>query len=165
MATLHALHGLPGSGKTLLARRLAIGLPAVRFSPDEWMIALHGTQPSLEIFRREHAKIMMLIWEHASRVLSAGTDVVLDAGFWTRASRDDARERASTLNVKLKFYALVCPAQVARERVLRRTGQKAGDSLVIDGAAFDSFCAEFEPILPEERPLVVADPSANIAGT
>jgi predicted kinase len=164
MATLHALHGLPGSGKTLLARRLALALPAVRFSPDEWMIALHGMNPSREIFRLEQAKIMTLIWEHASRVLSTGTDVVLDAGFWTRSSRDDARERASTLGVKLKFYALVCPAHVARERTLRRTEERRGDCLIIDGEAFDAFCAEFEPILPEERPLVVVDPTANLAG-
>ena len=32
--------GLPGSGKTTLAKELESKLRAVRFSPDEWMDAL-----------------------------------------------------------------------------------------------------------------------------
>src|SRR5262245_23751903 len=33
--------GLPGSGKTTLARELEASLDAVRMCPDEWMDALH----------------------------------------------------------------------------------------------------------------------------
>ncbi len=32
--------GLPGSGKTTLASRLAAEMPAVRLSPDEWLADL-----------------------------------------------------------------------------------------------------------------------------
>ena len=41
--TLHLTVGLPGVGKTTLARRIAHEDNAVRFSPDEWMIPLFGT--------------------------------------------------------------------------------------------------------------------------
>ncbi|WP_460532347.1 AAA family ATPase [Flindersiella endophytica] len=37
-ARVHLLCGLVGAGKTTCARRLAADLPAVRFSPDEWML-------------------------------------------------------------------------------------------------------------------------------
>ncbi len=94
MPTLHLLHGLPGSGKTSFGRKLAHDLPAVRFTPDEWMVTLHGTNPPEAVFRPQHEKIMALIWSHVERVLGAGTDAVLDVGFWSRASRDDARRRA-----------------------------------------------------------------------
>src|ERR1041384_6061900 len=40
--------GLPGSGKTTLARALERRLRAVRFCPDEWMVAL-----SLDVFDEE----------------------------------------------------------------------------------------------------------------
>ncbi|MFE0150582.1 AAA family ATPase [Nonomuraea sp. NPDC059007] len=39
-ALLIVLCGLPGSGKTTLARRLAAELPAVRLCPDEWLAKL-----------------------------------------------------------------------------------------------------------------------------
>ena len=41
--TLHLTVGLPGVGKTTLARKIAHEDKAVRFSPDEWMIPLFGT--------------------------------------------------------------------------------------------------------------------------
>ena len=34
--------GLPGAGKTTVARRLAAELPAVRLTPDDWMKPLFG---------------------------------------------------------------------------------------------------------------------------
>jgi predicted kinase len=40
--------GLPGSGKTTLAKTLERQLAAVRFSPDEWLDAL-----SLDIYDEE----------------------------------------------------------------------------------------------------------------
>lgn len=157
MATLHALHGLPGSGKTTFARKLADELPAVRFTPDEWMIALHGTNPAEALFREQHPRILALIMEHARRVLAAGVDVILDIGFWTRASRDEIRQRAAEWNVTLKFYALDCPAAIARQRVQDRTHRGGTDALVIDEAAFDQFLAQFEPMDSSETHLVVSN--------
>ena len=37
MATLHLICGLPGSGKTTLAKQLETSEGAVRFCPDEWI--------------------------------------------------------------------------------------------------------------------------------
>ena len=41
MATLHLIHGFVGAGKTPLSKRLETKLNAIRFPPDEWMIALY----------------------------------------------------------------------------------------------------------------------------
>lgn len=43
---LHLLCGLPGSGKTTLARLLEQELPALRLTPDEWMKPLFGAGES-----------------------------------------------------------------------------------------------------------------------
>ncbi|WP_083939123.1 AAA family ATPase [Deinococcus apachensis] len=39
---IDALHGFIGSGKTTLAWRLEGTLPGMRFSSDEWRVALYG---------------------------------------------------------------------------------------------------------------------------
>src|SRR2546421_9264967 len=41
-AILYLLVGLPGAGKTTRARQLAVEAPALRLTPDEWMIPLFG---------------------------------------------------------------------------------------------------------------------------
>jgi predicted kinase len=43
--------GLPGSGKTTRARRLATEHNALRLTPDEWMIRSFGEHCSVSIVR------------------------------------------------------------------------------------------------------------------
>ena len=60
--------GLPGSGKTTLARELEGRLSAVRFSPDEWMDAL-----SLNLYDEERrGKIEALQWKLSQELLTQG---------------------------------------------------------------------------------------------
>ena len=158
--TLHLLHGIVGSGKTTLARRLERDCRAVRFSPDEWMVALHGTNPPEALFRPQHERIMALIWEHAGRVLRAGPDVVVEGGFWSRASRDEARRRAQELGVAYRLYELRCPVEEARQRVLARTAVLPPGVLEITGATFDLLLRQIEPLGPDEERTVVATSAA-----
>ena len=159
MPTLHLLHGPPGSGKTTFARKLGRELPAVRFTPDEWMVALYGTNPPEAVFRPQHEKIMLLIWSHVERVLGAGTDVVLDVGFLSRASRDDARQRALALGVACRFYVLKCPMAEARRRVLARTTKMPPGELEISEPTFEFLVRQLEPMGADEPHIVVEPPA------
>jgi predicted kinase len=150
MPTLHLLHGIVGSGKTTLARRLERELPAVRFSPDEWMVALHGTNPPEALFRMQRERILALVWEQVGRVLRAGADVVFDGGFWTRASRDEARRRARELGVECRLHAVTCRVAEARRRTLARTAALSPGTLEITGETFDLLLKEVEPLGPDE---------------
>lgn len=149
--TLHLIHGIPGSGKTTFARKLEQDLHAVRFSPDEWMVTLHGTNPPEPLFREQHERIMSLIWEHTARVLRAGCDVILEDGFWSRASRDDARRRAKELGVICKLYSLRCSVEEARRRVMARTQAMPPGTLVITAPTFDFLLGKLEPLGADEE--------------
>ncbi len=155
MATLHLLHGIVGSGKTTFARKLERELPAVRFTHDEWMTGLHGQDPPAAGFPDAAARIWELIWMHAGRVLRVGADVVLDGGFWSRASRDDARRRAAAFGVACRLYDVRCPEAVARTRTRRRTTAMPAGALVITDATFDVLRTRVEPLGADEPHVVV----------
>jgi predicted kinase len=155
MATLHLLHGIVGSGKTTFAQKLERELPAGRFSPDEWMVKLYGNDPPAAIFDAALARVFDLIWEHTGRVLRAGSDVVLDIGLWTRASRDDARRRAAAFGVTCRLYELRCPEEVARRRVRQRTRMMPEGALYISEPTFDVLKSRPEPLEADETHVVV----------
>lgn len=155
MATLHLLHGPVGAGKTTFARRLEREIRAVRFTPDEWMVRLYGDRPPVATFQETLDRLYDLIWEHAARVLRTGTDVIMDCGFWTRAARDEARRRAAELGATCRLYAITCPADVARRRVLRRTAESPPGTFWINGPAIDELNGRVEPPAPDEDPIAI----------
>ncbi|HEY2914145.1 MAG TPA: AAA family ATPase [Candidatus Angelobacter sp.] len=66
--------GLPGSGKTTLAKRLETKLHAVRFSPDEWLEAL-----ALDLYDEERrGRIESLQWKLTQELLSLGLRVIIE---------------------------------------------------------------------------------------
>src|SRR5438128_2459592 len=84
------LCGLPASGKTMLARELADAYGAVRLNPDEWKRALDA-DPFDEHFR---VGLEGQFWQLTQRLLTLGTSVILEWGFWARSERDEMREAA-----------------------------------------------------------------------
>ena len=66
--------GLPGSGKTTLAKALESKVGAVRFSPDDWLDAL-----SLSLYdAATREKIEALQWNLGKKLLSLGLIVIIE---------------------------------------------------------------------------------------
>ena len=150
MPTLHLLCGLPGSGKTTAARRLAAGTGAVVLNHDELMIARHGVNPPATEFAAFAAGVTEALWQRAAVEFSAGRDVIFDWGFWTRAQRDEARARGAALGVACQLYWADCSDEVAKARTLARTREARAGALLINAEAWDVFRARFEPPLADE---------------
>ena len=121
MPIAHLIHGYIGAGKTTFARKLEKEQSAVRFSADEWMVALYGHNPPVEHFAEYFESVDELIWKTALDVLQVGCDVIIDSGFWTRVSRDTARRRLHAIRASAKFYSVSCPDDLMRVRTVQRS--------------------------------------------
>jgi predicted kinase len=108
--------GLPGSGKTTLAKAIEGRLDAIRFSPDEWMADL-----SLDLYDEERrAKIEGLQWKLAQQLLALGQVVIIEWGTWGRSERNALRLGARALGATVELHYLSAPEQVLFERIARR---------------------------------------------
>ena len=163
MPTAHLIHGFVGNGKTTYAIKLEKALPALRFSIDEWIAALYGQNPPREKFEEYHHRTANLIWSMATRALTLGQDIVLDFGFWSRASREDARKNVEKLGAEVVFYRVTCADEVMRTRVSHRTAQMPKGALQIDENALREFSERFEPMGADEPHRIVRTDSASEA--
>ncbi len=108
--------GLPGSGKTTLAKELESRLRAIRFCPDEWLDAL-----SLDLYdEARRAKIEALQWQLAQQLLTLGLTVIIEWGTWGRSERDALRLGARALGAAVELRYLSAPVDVLFERIQRR---------------------------------------------
>jgi len=152
--TAHLIHGYIGAGKTSFARQLEARLPAVRFTHDEWMVALFGRDPPAELFPEHFRRVMALIEQQWTRCLELGLDVVLDLAFWSRAQRDATRARVTSLGASHRLYQLALPDEEAWARVARRN-QEPG-ALQIARNTFEILRERYEPLGADEEHEVVA---------
>jgi len=106
------LCGLPGAGKTTLARRLAGELGAIRFCPDEWLTEL--AIDLLDVPARD--RLERKLWQLTRELLGKGQTVILEYGFWSREERDEKRAFAREIGVPVELRFLDAPF----EELLRR---------------------------------------------
>lgn len=101
--------GLPAAGKTTRARVLAAERPAVRLSPDEWMIPLFGESDAGG--RRDVLEGRLVSAGLAA--VACGADVVLDFGCLGRDERFAVH--AMTLDVGARYELHYLPVDRATQ--------------------------------------------------
>jgi len=148
MPTLFLICGLPGAGKTTLAKQLERERPALRFTEDEWMERLFHAAYGHDNEKRETVKRVQ--WETAVRALRLGVDVVLDWGFWARSERDDWRARAAALGVRTELRFLDVPRDELLRRLAARNAALPPDTFHVDDAELDEWLLLFEPPTADE---------------
>jgi len=144
--------GLPCSGKTTYARRLAEEKNALLLTVDVWHLQLYGDDALHEKHDERHTCIERIMWDVATQVLRMGGDVILDFGFWSRDERNDFRNRAKALGVVFQLHFMDVPHPELYRRLQIRNRAALGDVFVIPKAFMDQYISVFEP--PDDHELV-----------
>jgi predicted kinase len=111
--------GLPGSGKTTLAREFEHRLGGVRLCPDDWMTAL-----SVNVWQADvRQKIEALQWSLAQRLLETGNIVIIEWGTWSRSERNALWAGARALGAAVELHTVHAPLEVLFERIAGRAAE------------------------------------------
>ena len=155
-ASLLLTCGLPGAGKTRLAKSLAADRRALRLTKDEWLWAL-GASPWDELANDKMERELRRL---AQELLSLGVTVVLDFELWARVERDEIREAARGLGVRVELHFLDVPHDELWQRIQARNAEPPWDAAPITRAHLDEWAALFQTPDLVELALFDAPPHA-----
>jgi predicted kinase len=116
--------GLPGSGKSHLARQIALRHPAAILDSDRLRATLFA--PPVHSVR-EHKRLFPAIHELAGRLLSRNVSVIVDATNLKESNRKPFHDLAKKHNARLVIVRAWAPAKTVRERLSRRETTKDPD--------------------------------------
>jgi aminoglycoside phosphotransferase family enzyme/predicted kinase len=155
---LVATTGLSGSGKTVLARRLAAALGAVHVRSDverkrlAGLAELEASRSGLaegvygaEMTERVYERLMAC----AHDALSGGWSVVVDGTFLQRADRQKLAQLAERHGIAAELVRCSAPRDVLLERIARRAAE-GGDASEADASVLGLQEARAESVTPDE---------------
>lgn len=143
--------GLPASGKSTLARRLAPRIPAVRLDKDGWVTGLGADVWDDDV----RVRIERQLWALTQELLAHGLSVILEWGHWARVERDEKRLGARALGVGVELHFLDAPLDELIERADRRTASGEWTASPMTRAHFEEWATIFQP--PDEEEFLLFD--------
>jgi predicted kinase len=139
-ARLILICGLPGSGKTTLAKQLAQRARAVRLCPDEWKHALGIDYYDEQARVRLEARLRGL----AQELLALGQNVVMENGFWAREEREELRLAARSLGAAVELHYLQAPVEELWRRLELRNQVVEAGAVPIKRTDLEQWADQFE---------------------
>ena len=150
-ARLILICGLPGSGKTTLAKQLAPHVRAVRLCPDEWKHDLgidYYDEPS-------RVRLEDRLWRLGQELLGLGQSVILENGFWAREERDELRRAARALGLAVELHYLDAPVDELWRRLEVRNEQALPGMAPIEREDLERWAQQFQA--PDAAELALYD--------
>ncbi len=102
--TLVLFCGLPGSGKTTLAKKLEVQGKGIRICTDDWQEELMDNHNDGNF----HERLQKRLYSHALELLRHNQSVILEDGLWMKPEREEklADGRKAGAKVELHFFDL-----------------------------------------------------------
>ena len=143
--------GLPGVGKSTVARFIAEEIDAERLRTDIVRKELVDEPAYTDAERRA---VYEELYDRAEARVAAADDVVLDGTFWATRLRDRAAAIADEHDAEFVLVRVTCNAEIAE----RRIAERESDASDADVAVHTQFREDFDPI---ERDHVTIDNSED----
>jgi predicted kinase len=153
---LVVITGLPGSGKTTLAKELATALPACRMCPDDWMIAA-GIDLWNEAARGRIEALQLTL---SLDLLRAGSNVVIEWGTWERTERDALRDAARSVGASVELRYVTAEVDELCRRIVDRDLAGRWGSRSITRKELDEWVRIFQP--PSDVELATYDGAESL---
>ena len=153
--TLIAMVGLPGTGKSTVARALAEALPAVVLDKDRVRAVLFSS--AVDYSAAQNDFCLSIIYQTAAFLLRRDPShaVIIDGRtFATQARRMALREAASEMGAVLHIIECVCAEATALARLAHDAATGAHPAADRDAALYRRVKARWEPI---PAPKLVVD--------
>ena len=156
---VYMLCGLTGSGKTTYAKRLVDG-QTVRLSIDEFIFDRHGHY-GVDYPEPEYAGLygpaVAEMKRRLAELLRAGTSVLLDFGFWTRAQREEFKRAIEENGGRWELWYFKADEKTLEGRLELRNRRQDANSLTVTREALRDFMSSFEEPHGEGEIVVSAD--------
>lgn len=115
-ATLFLMVGHVGAGKSTYARTLAEQQPALRLTPDEWMMPLFGHPDGDGKRDVVEGRLLNIAFD----ALRLGVDVILDFGLWSRDERAALHWMAESAGAVARTIYLTIDPDTQWQRIEQR---------------------------------------------
>lgn len=142
--------GLPGTGKTTIAKAFAEKYGAVHFNSDQIRreLGLWGSyQPA------DKARVYDALLDRTKNALASGKTVVVDSTFFKKNLRETFLKLAENQGVETKWILASAPLETLQERVAAPRPDSEADEEVLE-----KIRSEFEPL---EVPHLTVDTSKS----
>ena len=149
--TLTLFCGLPGAGKTTLAKQLERDGCGVRICTDDWQADL-GVAHAEETF---HDRLQQLLFRLAVELLLRGVDVILEDGLWTLPERTEKLAAARELNARVELHFFDLSLEDLWTRVRHRNATAHAAAVPITRESLESYWRVFQP--PDQAELATFD--------
>ncbi|NIO20207.1 MAG: AAA family ATPase [Candidatus Aenigmarchaeota archaeon] len=145
---LYIVCGLPGTGKTTMAKKIADHTKSFVLNTD---IIRKRIMEDPKYTEHEKELVYKLLFDMAEKFLATGKNVILDGTFYRKELRERAKEIAKKTKNKFKIIEIKCSEEIIRKVMKERKKKKIASDA--DFAVYKKMKKVFEPI--REKHLVL----------
>jgi predicted kinase len=158
MSTLFLICGLPGAGKTTLAKDLEQTHNALRLCPDEWITQILADPNDIPELDRLRDPVESIQWDVAKRTLALGFNVILENGFWSREERNYFRSEAEELGAIVELHYLDVDIDELWRRLSKRNSNLPSGTFHVSKDDLKEWAKSFEIPSDDEMPFLTHHP-------
>ena len=134
------------SGKSTYAEKLRSELGGTVLSIDELMTSVLGRELG-DLHDEYVRRCERYLYKKAAEIAAAGTNVILDWGFWKKSQREYAREYFCQQGIACEFHYITVSDEEWERRIAARNAEVTGgrsDVYFIDSGLLEKFRNIFE---------------------